>query len=98
MKLTREQIENILEHYKGQPASKFAEALEVQDVRALCDAALQVEAMLEAIGRQADRLEAMYQQIGHPDYSLKEFYEGVKHVVFNLRAQSLNPKNEEGKK
>jgi hypothetical protein len=49
MKLTREQIENILEHYKGQPASKFAEALEVQDVRALCDAALQVEAAEKSV-------------------------------------------------
>jgi hypothetical protein len=87
MKLTREQIENILEHYKGQPASKFAEALEVQDVRALCDAALQVEAMREAIGRAVADLKRYYDHQAGKNY----------HQIRSDLEQSLNPKNEEGK-
>ena len=38
--LTEVQIENIREHYRGEPASKFAEGIEVQDVRRLCALAL----------------------------------------------------------
>jgi hypothetical protein len=88
MKLTREQIENILEHYKGQPASKFAEALEVQDVRALCDLALkglQVEAMREAIGRAVEDLKK--------SDSMDEDAKPMKLIIADLE-QALNEREE----
>lgn len=57
--ITREQIKSVLAHYEYEPHSAFVEGLEVQDLRALCDLALQALRQREGVWVPREPTEAM---------------------------------------